>query len=65
MSLMVTPLTHMSVLYSPSLLSVPNTADSADYHSLTFGDMTKGFGKQHQSKVPDKLVKDLRVRMPG
>ena len=43
----------------------PDTVDSTDYHGLTFGDMTKGFGKQHQSKVPDELVKDLRVRMPG
>lgn len=43
----------------------PSTADSTDYHGLTFGDMTKGYGKQHQNKTKDELVKDLRVRMPG
>lgn len=42
-----------------------NTTDSTDYHGLTFGDVTRGFGKQHQDKVIDELVKDLRVRMPG
>ena len=42
-----------------------NTTDSTDYHGLTFGDVTRGFGKQHQDKVKDELVKDLRVRMPG
>lgn len=41
---------------------VPNTSS---YNGWTFGELTKDFGKGHQNREQDELVKGLRVRMPG
>ena len=53
----------LQVQYKCILIPVP--VDSSIYQGLTFGEMTKDFGRNHQKREPDLLVKDLRVRMPG